>query len=141
MLPEMTDKEHRHLLRDIGNYCEIFNQSTSPNLGALNFFIPHQSNRHTLLSKSGMRSLQGGSRKIGRPVHIHQACTSFAHTRWTHLSQHVGNHQSSRPEESTESASLRCPPTLPNRSDCFDYRGTNHPGNESRFGLVEPDEL
>ncbi|ODB61385.1 phage antirepressor KilAC domain-containing protein [Paenibacillus polymyxa] len=35
----MTGKRHDHLIRDIDSYVAILNKSTSPNLGASNFFI------------------------------------------------------------------------------------------------------
>ena len=38
---EMTGKEHRHLIRDIRGYAEIIENSTEPNFGLSDFFIPN----------------------------------------------------------------------------------------------------
>lgn len=38
---EMIEKRHDHLIRDIKGYIEILGKSTTPNLGALDFFIPN----------------------------------------------------------------------------------------------------
>lgn len=38
---EAIGKEHRHLIRDIRNYAEVIENSTEPNFGLSDFFIPH----------------------------------------------------------------------------------------------------
>mgnify|MGYP004658077805 CR=1 FL=1 len=38
---EAIGKDHRHLIRDIRNYAEIIENSTEPNFGLSDFFIPH----------------------------------------------------------------------------------------------------
>ena len=37
---EAIGKEHRHLIRDIRNYAEVIENSTEPNFGLSDFFIP-----------------------------------------------------------------------------------------------------
>lgn len=38
---EAIGKDHRHLIRDIRNYAEVIENSTEPNFGLSDFFIPH----------------------------------------------------------------------------------------------------